>query len=56
MQNESSSENKGVLYSKEEADFLSEGEKVRTDQRKIDLILKYIEKSDSVLEIGCGSG
>jgi len=47
-----------ILYSKEEADFLSEREKEWKlhDQQKIDVITSQIGNVDSVMEIGCGSG
>lgn len=50
------SKNREILYSKKEAEFLSEREKEVRDQQKIDLILENIGDTDSVLEIGCGSG
>jgi len=50
--------NRKVLYSREEADFLSEREKewIIHDQQKIDVILGQIDHADSLMEIGCGSG
>lgn len=50
--------NRKVLYSREEADFLSKREKQWKihDQQKIDVILSQIDHADSLMEIGCGSG
>ena len=48
--------NRKVLYSREEADFLSEKERKVHDQQKTDVILGQIDHADSLMEIGCGSG
>lgn len=47
-----------VLYSKEEADFLSKREKEWKphEQQKVDVILSQIGDINSLIEIGCGSG
>lgn len=47
-----------ILYSKEEADFLSERAKEWKlhDQQKVDVIMSQIGDVHSVMEIGCGSG
>ena len=46
-----------TLYSKNEADFLSEREnELSYDKEKMDVILDNIGEIESFLEIGCGSG
>ena len=50
--------NEKTLYSKKEADFLSEREKEWThhENEKIRMVLKHIDGCDSFLDVGCGSG
>jgi len=49
---------RSVLYSREEAHFLSARERQWTphERQKVDVILSQLGGVDSILEIGCGSG